>query len=59
MFVIELPPIDLGDVRDQSRRVLSIFIDEAREVREQSSFVENAKCIAVVHEFDANTGVRT
>ena len=57
VFEIELSSIDLGDVRDQSRRVLSIFVDEAREVLQQPSFVETTECIAVVHELDANTGV--
>jgi hypothetical protein len=34
MLEIELPPIDLGDVSDQSRRVLPILFNHQREVVE-------------------------
>ena len=34
MFEIELPPIDLGDVGDETRGVLPILVDQTREVVE-------------------------
>ena len=56
MFEVELSPIDLGDVRDQGRGVLSVLLDESSESLEEAALVENAKCFAVDHKSDANMG---
>ena len=57
MLEVELSPIDLGNVRHQSRGVLSIFIDEAGEAFKEMVLVEPTKCAAFNHEIDANMGV--
>jgi hypothetical protein len=56
MLEVELPSIDLGDVRNKSRGVPSIFVDETREVLEELALLETTKCVAVDHEHDANMG---
>ena len=54
MLEVQLPPIDLGNVRNQGRGVLTILVDEMREVLEELALLETTKCVAVDHEHDAN-----
>ena len=57
MLEVELSPINLGNQRDESSGVLSIFIDEAGEAFQELALVQTTKCAAFNHGIDANTGV--
>ena len=56
MLEVQLPPIDLGDVREHGRGGALVVVDQSCEVAEQSVLVEVLKRARLDHELTLTWG---